>query len=136
MAKSNGSKKESGVTATTENMQRSLANLKPFKPGQSGNPVGRQKGSRNKLGEDFIQALQESFNQHGAETIEAVRVERPHEYLKVVASILPKELNVRTDALNEMSDDDLASMLDAVRSAVLAGATAQARDRSKETARH
>ena len=105
---------------------------------QPGNKLGkgRPKGARNKLGEDFVQALQESFNQHGAETIETVRTERPHEYLKVVASILPKELNVRTDALDEMSDDDLASMLDAVRSAVLAGITTQAGSGSETKARH
>jgi len=105
---------------------------------QVGNKLGkgRPKGSRNKLGEDFIQALQESFSKHGPETIEKVRTDRPHEYLKVVASILPKELNVRTDALNEMSDDDLASMLDAVRSAVLAGARTQAGDGSETKARH
>lgn len=109
-----------------------------FKSGAewTGNRAGRPKGSRNKLGEDFIAALQASFEQHGPDTIEKVRVDRPHEYLKVVASILPKELNVRTGALDEMSDDDLASMLDAVRSAVLAGAATQARDRSEEKARH
>ena len=26
----------------------------PWKPGESGNPAGRPKGSRNKLGEEFI----------------------------------------------------------------------------------
>ena len=105
---------------------------------QPGNKLGkgRPKGARNKLGEYFIQALQESFNEHGAATIETVRAERPHEYLKVVASILPKELNVRTDALNEMSDDDLASMLDAVRSVVLTGIATQAGDGSETKARH
>ena len=109
-----------------------------FKSGAewTGNRAGRPKGSRNKLGEDFLAALQESFSKHGPETIETVRTERPHEYLKVVASILPKELNVRTDALNEMSDDDLASMLDAVRSAVLAGARTPAGDGSETKARH
>ena len=101
-----------------------------------GNAKGRPKGSRNKLGEDFISALQESFSQHGPATIEQVRTERPHEYLKVVASILPKELNVRTDALNEMSDDDLAAILGAVQSAVLAGAYAQAGSGSETAPGH
>lgn len=106
-----------------------------FKPGNTFGK-GRPKGSRNKLGEDFISALQESFNQHGPATIEQVRQERPHEYLKVVASILPKELNVRTDALNEMSDDDLAAILGAVQSAVLAGAYAQAGSGTETAPRH
>lgn len=112
--------------------------LNTFKAGAAwtGNAKGRPKGSRNKLGEDFISALQESFNKYGPATIETVRQERPHEYLKVVASILPKELNVRTDALDEMSDNDLAAMLDTIRSAVLAGAFAATGSGSEETPRH
>lgn len=39
-------------TEPTEKKQRS--NLKPFKPGQSGNPAGRPKGTRNKLSENFV----------------------------------------------------------------------------------
>jgi hypothetical protein len=31
----------------TESEQRKLANLKPFKPGQSGNPKGRPRGKRD-----------------------------------------------------------------------------------------
>jgi hypothetical protein len=30
----------------------------PFKPGQSGNPKGRPKGARNRLGTQFLEALE------------------------------------------------------------------------------
>lgn len=89
----------------------------PFKSGQqwNGNARGRPKGSRNKLGESFLTALQEDFDAHGVKAIQTVREERPHEYLKVVASILPKELNVNTNALGDMSDDELAAIIAAMR---------------------
>ena len=76
-----------------------------YKPGQSGNPAGRPKGSRNKLGEAFIQAMHADFVEHGAAVIETVRREKPDQYLKVVASILPKELNV--NVTNDLSDEQL-----------------------------
>ncbi len=107
-----------------------------FKPGQSGNPRGRPKGSRNKLGEDFITALQASLQEHGPATVETVRTERPHEYLKVIASILPKELNVNTTKLTEMSDDELVSALEGVRSVLLALAPEAVGAGSEEAARH
>src|SRR5260221_5404769 len=37
-----------------EPKQSRTRGLIPWKPGQSGNPAGRQKGSRNKLSQDFI----------------------------------------------------------------------------------
>lgn len=66
---------------------------------------GRPKGSRNKLGEAFISALHDDFAEHGVAAIQAVRTERPHEYLKVVASILPKELKISSES--ELSDEQL-----------------------------
>jgi len=76
-----------------------------YKPGESGNPKGRPKGSRNKLGEDFIQKLYADFHEHGEAVIEAVRVEKPDQYLKVVASILPKEVKISTEV--DLSDEEL-----------------------------
>lgn len=69
---------------------------------------GRKPGARNKLGEAFIAALHDDFQNHGVAAIEVVRTEKPDQYLKVIASLLPKEMNLNvTDAYSEMSDDEL-----------------------------
>lgn len=66
---------------------------------------GRPKGSRNKLGEDFVAKLQADFAEHGAAAIAAVRAEKPDQYLKVIASILPKEVKISTEV--DLSDEEL-----------------------------
>jgi hypothetical protein len=113
--------------------QASLANLKPFQPGQSGNPKGRAKGSRNQLGEEFLSALYADFKEHGSDTIVKVREERPADYLKVVAGILPKELNVTTNAVEEMTDDELAAGIAALQSIL---ASQAAREGSDQETKH
>ena len=82
-----------------------------FLPGNNGG-VGRPKGSRNKLGEEFLDALYADFQQHGADVIARVREEKPDAYLKVVASLMPKEvkLDARTE-LYDMSDADLMAII-------------------------
>ena len=67
-------------------------NLKPWQPGQSGNPAGRAKGSRNKLSDAFLEDLLAAWEANGKTAIEAVIKDRPQDFLKVVASILPKEI--------------------------------------------
>ena len=91
-----------------------------FQPGQSGNLAGRPKGSRNKLGEAFLEALHNDFKSHGVEVIEEVRKEKPDQYLKVIASTLPKELNVKVSELDELTDDQLMRQLAAGLAALAA----------------
>lgn len=86
-----------------------------FRPGQSGNPAGKPKGSRNKLGEAFIEALHDDFRAHGVAAIESVRIDKPDAYLKVIAQIVPKELHLKDGTLDGLSDDDLAILLAFVR---------------------
>jgi hypothetical protein len=77
-----------------------------FLPGNTGG--GRPKGSRNKLGEEFVAAVYQDFEQHGADVIVQVRQERPHEYLKVIAGILPKEMKLEAHRpVTEMSREEL-----------------------------
>lgn len=91
----------------------------PFKPGQSGNPAGRPKGARNRLAEAFVEALHEDFNEHGAGAIIACREDKPDVYVKVIASLLPKDVNLNiTDDTSEMTDDELAERIQRLTAAV------------------
>ena len=87
-----------------------------FLTGNSGG--GRPKGSRNKLGEQFLEALAQDFAEHGQQAIVDCREEKPTEYVKIVASLLPKELLVRKDPVDEMSNEEIADALDILRGMV------------------
>ena len=107
----------------TDKTEKKLRNLKPFQPGQSGNPKGRPKGARNRLGTQFLEALEADFNQFGPQAIALVREKKPEVYIKVVANLLPKEANINVGAgeafvnlCRRISDglgEELANSLDA-----------------------
>ena len=87
-----------------------------FKPGfDPRRPQHRRGHSRNKLTTKFLEAICEDFEQHGAKAIEDARAQDPLGYVKVVASIVPKELEIKRP-LEDLSDDELTAGIAFLRS--------------------
>ena len=80
----------------TARQQHHLAEYE-FKPGESGNPAGRPVGSRNKLSEKFCADLLEHWQEHGVAAMDAAAKDDPAAYLRVVASLMPKNVKVSAD---------------------------------------
>jgi Family of unknown function (DUF5681) len=71
-----------------------------FKPGQSGNPAGRPKGSRNKLGEDFLADAHQQWQQHGSKALETMATSEPAKFCQMIAGLLPKEMLIQDASIN------------------------------------
>jgi len=99
-----------------------------FKPGQSGNPAGRAKGSRNKLSEQFVADIHADWEEHGAGVIREVRETKPTEYLKVVAGVITKDVSVTVRDYDELSDDELAFQFAEAAARLAGGPSAGGRD--------
>lgn len=93
---------------------RKYSGLKPWQPGQSGNPAGRKPGSRNKLTEAFLKAMADDFEVYGQEAIEQARQKEPLGYIKTIASLCPKELDLKRP-LEEMDDGELRDAIDVLQ---------------------
>jgi hypothetical protein len=88
-----------------------LQNLTPFVPGQSGNPGGKPVSARNRLTTRFLYDLAADFDEHGKAAIVKCREEKPDVYIKAIAALCPKEIEV-TRPLQEL---DATELLAAVR---------------------
>ena len=75
-----------------------------FVKGQSGNPRGRPRGTRNRLADAFVGSLSADWERHGAGVIATVRAHRPVEYLRLVGSLLRKQIELVV-AREEAVDD-------------------------------
>jgi hypothetical protein len=85
-------------------------------------PEGAPKGARDRLGTQFLEALETDFNQFGIQAIALVRERKPETYMRVVADLLPKEANINVEAgeafvnlwrnISEGFGDELANHLE------------------------
>ena len=99
------------------------AGLKPFKAGADwkGNPGGKPTGARNRLTAHFLHALADDFEGHGADAIKRCREERPEAYIKAIAALCPKEIEVKRP-LQELEESELLTAVRALESYLAAGA--------------
>ena len=84
----------------------------PWKPGQSGNPKGRPQGSRNKLSEEFFRDLCDAWQAFGKPALMTAAWTHPVEFVRVVASLIPRELEATITPVTErMSDAQLETII-------------------------
>ena len=88
--------------------------MPPFEPGQA-KRGGRTRGVKNRLSHAFLQALAEDFEAHGAEAIRICRVEKPNEYLRVIAHLMPRELEISHNPIEVISDDELIAYIEHIQ---------------------
>ncbi len=89
-----------------------------FKPGHAGygnpNPGGKPKASRNALQGAFVRKLAADFEKFGNKAIVECRESDPGRYLSIIASIIPKEIEI-TQPLGELSDEQLDAAAATIR---------------------
>ena len=96
----------------SDNTEKKQRNLIPYKPGQSGNPKGRPKGSRNKLSEKFFRDLCDAWETYGQAALMTVAIEHPVEFVRLVASLIPKEPEAATPLVMErLSEAQLDALI-------------------------
>lgn len=83
-----------------------------FQPGKSGNPGG-EAASRRRLTTRFLNALADDFEANGQAAIVECRTTNPAAYIKAIAALCPKEIEVKRP-LQEMEDADLLAAVRAL----------------------
>jgi hypothetical protein len=101
----------------SDNTEKKQRNLIPFKPGQSGNPKGRPKGSRNKLSEVFFRDLCDAWETFGKPALMTAAWTHPVEFVRVVAQLMPKDVEVTATKINaeRMSSAELEALISKYR---------------------
>src|SRR4029434_2804544 len=86
--------------------QSNITGLKPWKPGQSGNPLGRPQGARSKFSETAVANLLEDWTTHGPGVLATVRAYDPSTYLRVAFSIIPKDVQIALETRCPMDSEE------------------------------
>jgi hypothetical protein len=107
---------------------------KLFTKGQSGNPAGRPKDTRNRLTKKVLEDILAHWNEldpvakmtKGLHALQRAYRDKPVEYVKAVLSVMPKELAIE-NVMADMSDADLDQLTIAIKDHLTA-----VRERSKD----
>jgi len=72
-----------------------------------------------RLAVHFLETLEKDFWEHGPQLIMKLRTKRPQDYLKLIVTLLPEELLIEK-TIEDMTDEELATALDALKPIVVA----------------
>ena len=81
---------------------------------------------------ELLEDLSADWQEGGAAAIKMMRIERPAEYVRVMCSILPKEMLFETGSVTELDDDELDQMISMLRERALAVRQEQALEKAPE----
>ena len=79
------------------------------------NGGGRKKGSRNRLTETFIAAIETDFADYGPETLARLRANDPAAYLRIVVSLVPRDLLLKREQFPDYSDHTIEELEDLLK---------------------
>lgn len=75
---------------------------------------GRKKGSRNRLTETFIAAIEADFAEYGPEALAKLRADDPAAYLRIVASLVPRDLVMKREQERDFSDFTFSEIMEMI----------------------
>lgn len=83
-----------------DNNRNHLGQLTP------GNRLAEQSSNKRAITQKFLTTFREDFEKHGVDAIAKMRLIDPVSYVKIAASMIPKELKLDLNP-NEMPEDEL-----------------------------
>jgi len=86
-----------------------------FAKGASGNLAGRPLGARTRFSESFMQDVLAEWQEHGRQALIDFREGNAENFVKLMASLLPKNVNLKVNELDDLTDEQLMRQLAAVR---------------------
>jgi hypothetical protein len=84
------------ISLGSEETKRNTAGLRPWQPGQSGNPAGRPKGAKSEFTEQFWRDIRDAWQTGGADCIKRMMRDMPDKFVVVAASKIPQEVETTT----------------------------------------
>src|SRR6516165_1117406 len=111
------------IFAHVENKSADMESTMTFKQGVSGNPHGNRHRTRHLLNQEFMQALLLHFRQHGKKAIEKVARNQPAVYVKILALLVPREMQIeQTNRIKQMTDEEIEQAIEAIQTMLAARA--------------
>src|SRR5215469_18674670 len=111
------------IVAHIENKSADTESAMTFKQGVSGNPHGNRHRTRHLLNQEFMQALLLNFRHEGKKAIEKVARNQPGVYLKILASLVPRETKIEhSGGVKAMSDEEIDEAIELIQTMLAARA--------------